>query len=147
MNGLRALSILLALAGAWPDAEAQQPPQTAATSPGKTMSSIKADRLPPPDVPPVVIGTTRYEVIHYGKRQGLSQNGGYIAARDVASGRELWTLKVYDVPFDPKMEADVQDIFIESMGKAFFSNKLKIVDEQGRHYVVDVKTREVTASK
>ena len=108
---------------------------------------MKADRLPPPTVPPLTIGGVRYEAIHWGRERGLDQDGGYIAAIDAASGQELWTLKVYSIAIDPAMERDGQDVFIKTLGKTFFGGKLKITDERGRHYLVDPATRSVTAER
>lgn len=104
---------------------------------------MQADRIPPANVSPIIIEGIRYEVIHWGKDWGLWQNGGYISAIEMASGKELWVLKIYDVTYDPGMEKDVQDIFIKSMSKPFFSKKLKIVDEKGRKFIVDITNRSV----
>ncbi|AEF99301.1 hypothetical protein [Methylomonas methanica] len=104
---------------------------------------LKAKRLGPSKVDPVVIGKVRYEVIHWGKERGLKQNGGYIAAFDASSGKELWILKVYDVAYNPNLEGDVQDVFIVSMSKGFFSGKLHIEDEKGRNFIIDPDTRGV----
>lgn len=104
---------------------------------------LKAKRLGPPDIDPVVIGKVRYEVIHWGKERGLKQNGGYIAAFDTSNGKELWILKVYDITYNPNLEGDVQDVFIVSMSKGFFSGKLHIKDEKGRRFVIDPDTRSV----
>lgn len=109
------------------------------------MSEPKAKRVPPAKVAPVTIGNLRFEAIHWGKARGLGQNGGYIAAIDPASGKEAWTLKVYDVAYEPELEGDVQDIFIASMSKTLFGGKLNITDERGRAYVVDPATRTVRA--
>lgn len=105
--------------------------------------TLMAKRLGPKDVPPVTIKNTRFDVIHWGKDRGFGQNGGYIAAFDNASNEELWTLKIYDITYDSELESDVQDVFIVSMSKSFFGNKLKITDEKGRRYVVDTETRTV----
>ena len=102
-------------------------------------------RVGPPDVGPVTIGKLRFEAIHWGRERGFGQNGGYIAAYDAAGGAELWTLKVYDVTYDPDMEEDVQDIFIETMTKSASGDGLEITDERGRGYVVDPRTRSVRA--
>jgi len=106
------------------------------------MEMPAAKRVGPEEVPPVTIGKTRYEVVHWGRDRGLGQNGGYIAAVDSESGRELWTLKVYDVTYDPEMEEDVQDVFIESLARRG-EDKLAIVDERGRKYIVDPQRRQV----
>ena len=109
------------------------------------MSEPKAKRAGPAKVAPVTIGGLRFEAIHWGKARGLGQNGGYIAAIDPASGKEAWTLKVYDIAYDPDLEGDVQDVFIKSMAKTLFGQKLNITDERGRGYVVDPSTRTVKA--
>ena len=100
-------------------------------------------RTAPPKVSPVLIGGVRYEALHWGRSRELGQNGGYIAAFDPGTNRELWTLKVYDVAYDDKMEEDVQDVFIKKM-KAEGEN-LAITDEDGHHYLVDPRTRTVTS--
>lgn len=104
-----------------------------------------ADRLPPPDVAPVTVDGVRYEVIHWGKERGLEQNGGYIAAVEPESGKELWTLKIYNVEYDPEgFGYDMQDVFIRRMRKSWFAKRLEIEDENGRRYKVDLATRQVS---
>ena len=103
----------------------------------------RAKRVAPPDVPAVMVGGVRIEALHWGRSRDLKQNGGYIAAVDPKSGRELWTLKVYDVAYDGKMEEDVQDVFIRKMTK-MSPSRLLIVDEKGRRYSVEVNARTVT---
>lgn len=98
-------------------------------------------RVAPPKVNAVTVGKLRFDAIHWGRSRGFGQNGGYIAALDADSGRELWTLKVYDVTYDSGMEQDVQDVFIEEM-KAD-GDKLVITDENDRRYVVDPASRTV----
>lgn len=104
---------------------------------------LAAKRVAPPKVDSVVIGKLRFEVIHWGKERGLEQNGGYIAAFDTDSGKELWVLKIYNIPYDQTLESDVQDVFIKEMSKAFFSDTLTITDEKDRHYNVNPDTRTV----
>jgi hypothetical protein len=98
-------------------------------------------RVGPDDVAPVEVGSQRYEVIHWGRERGLGQNGGYLAAVDVDSGKELWTLKVYDVAYDPDMEEDVQDVFIKAMSVNGSGTELTVTDERGRRFVVNLKSR------
>ena len=117
--------------------------QVFAANQAQAQAQPRAKRVAPPDVPPVVFRGVRIEAIHWGRERNFKQNGGYIAAFDPASGRELWTIKVYDVVYDPKMEEDVQDVFIRKMTKISPSGLL-IVDEKGRSYRVDVKARTVT---
>ncbi|MCK9608366.1 MAG: hypothetical protein M0R33_18125 [Methylomonas sp.] len=107
--------------------------------------TLMAKRLGPKDVPAVTIKNLRFEAIHWGKDRGFAQNGGYIAAFDKTSGEELWTLKIYDIVYDPELESDVQDLFIKSMKKSWFGNVLKIIDERGRQYSVNTDDRTVVA--
>jgi len=100
-------------------------------------------RTAPPAVSPVVLGAIRIEAVPWGRSRDLGQNGGYIAALDRRTGRELWILKVYGVTYDAKMEEDVQDVFIKKMTKVS-PTRLSILDENGGRYLVDVKTRSVT---
>ena len=100
-------------------------------------------RTAPPKVKPVMVGGARIEALHWGRSRGLGQNGGYIVAVDPASGRELWTLKVYDIAYDPKMEEDVQDLFIAKL--AVDGDKLSVRDEEGRRFLVDLERKTVKA--
>jgi hypothetical protein len=111
---------------------------------GEGLGMPMGKRLGPDDVPPVIIGDTRFEVVHWGRERGLEQNGGYIAAYDVQSGSELWMLKVYHVEYDEKMESDVQDVFIESMVEDAASGNLNIADERGKEYVVNIAKQTIT---
>lgn len=100
-----------------------------------------ADRPPPPKVEPVVKDGVRYQ----RKIGGSSdpQVGGLLAAYDVKSGAELWTLVVYDNKRRPDLEGDVQDVFFASM-KFDKDGRLIIVDENGRRFAVDVEARTST---
>jgi hypothetical protein len=101
----------------------------------------RAKRVPPPNVAPITIDDVEFAAIPFGKARGLGQNGGYVAARDPATGKEIWMLKVYDVVYDPKLEGDVQDVFIRSLQKSASGHELVVTDERGRRYIVDPKTR------
>lgn len=100
-------------------------------------------RAGPPKVASVVVDDVEFAAIPWGKARGLGQNGGYLAARDPATGKEIWTLKVYDVVYDPKLEGDVQDVFITALQKSASGHELVVTDERGRRYLVDPKTRGV----
>lgn len=102
---------------------------------------VRGKRAGPAEVAPVVIGHVSYGVLHFGKAEGLDQNGGYIEAKDKTSGARLWTLKVYDNHVDPALEGDVQDVFITSLKR--HGHALDVVDEKGRRYRVDVRKRSV----
>lgn len=121
---------------------ASSAPPTQFAKPEKPMKlgMPQPKRVGPPQVSPVVISNIRYEVIHWGRERGLGQNGGYVAAIDTASGKELWTSKIYAVEYKPKLETDVQDVFIKTMVVAPDGQSLLISDENNRHFVLDVAT-------
>lgn len=93
---------------------------------------------------PVVIGAVRYEALAMGKERDLGQNGGFIAAIDVATGKELWVLRVYEIQYDPSMEQDKQDVFIVGLSVAPDGHSLLVQSERGDRYLVDTATRKVT---
>lgn len=99
-------------------------------------------RAGPDRVEPVSLHGLRITVPHYGKRLGLAQNGGYIAAEDAQTGTHLWYLKVYTVEYNPNKEDDVQDLFICEMG--IRDGVVRVKEEQGRVYAIDVIQKTVT---
>lgn len=104
--------------------------------------SVEKERAEVPEPSPVTMDGTRYEAVPWGRARGLKQNGGYIAAVSEATGRELWLLKVYDVEYDDEMEDDKQDVFISEMAPDRFG-LLRVTDERGRVYRIDVRNRAV----
>ncbi len=104
------------------------------------MIESSGDRLPPPEVPPVVRDGVRYSQAGDGHDVGMRQVGGVLVASAADSGKQLWTLAVYGNPIDPKQEADAQWLFFTSM--AFDSKgRLRIENEAGKAFLVDVKAR------
>ncbi|MCY4756715.1 hypothetical protein [Pelomonas aquatica] len=103
-------------------------------------------RIPAPAVPPVSTGGVRYERVKNGLTAGFDQMGGYLAAYDEASGRQLWTLKVYDNQRVSGKEGDVQDVFFKSMALQA-DGTLLIENERRARFVVDLKARTSTAAQ
>ncbi|MDI1261227.1 hypothetical protein [Aquabacterium sp.] len=117
-------------------------PTTQAAAPQeKTMESPKR-RVP--NVAPVVAGNTRYEVVRGARSRGFAQNGGVIAAIDVASGKELWTLMLYETAYDAQEEKDVQDRFITEMSLSTDRQSLLVKSENKKTYLVKLADRAVT---
>ncbi|HET7332961.1 hypothetical protein [Dyella sp.] len=104
-----------------------------------------SSRIPAPTVGAVTIGKVRYEQVRNGLLAGFDQMGGYLAAYDVESGKQLWTLKVYDNRRLSDKEGDVQDVFFKSM-KAQPDGSLLIENEQGKRFVVDPSARTSSAA-
>ncbi len=111
--------------------------------PQQKVHRLARKRIAPPQVAPVLLGGLRIEVVHWGKERGLEQNGGYLEAFDRATGAARWLLRVYAIDYDPALEGDVQDLFIEQL-KTGPGGTLIVIDEQGRRFVVDPATRNAT---
>ncbi|QMW21786.1 hypothetical protein [Sandaracinobacteroides saxicola] len=100
------------------------------------------DRLGPPDVKPVERDGVRYAQASDGRDHGAANADGVLVATDAKSGKKLWTLAVYSNPIDPKLELDMQWRFFTSM--AFDTDgRLRITNEDGKTFLVDVTTKTV----
>jgi outer membrane protein assembly factor BamB len=107
-------------------------------------SPAYAKRGAPPDVPPIAVNGIEYSAPHWGRTSGKQQNGGYIEARDLKTGKLLWELRIYEIKYDPELETDVQDVFITSMQLA--DGKVYVANEAGDKFVVDLSQRKVIKS-
>src|SRR5438270_558113 len=101
-------------------------------------------RSGPDPVDPVRSGGIRYEAVPWGKARGLDQNGGYVAAIDEASGRQLWIRRIYRIRYDRGREGDKQDVFITGLTLLPAARALAIENERGERYRLDLGTRKVT---
>lgn len=96
-----------------------------------------------PRVDPVVGNGIRYEVVRGARSRGFKQSGGVVAAIDVASGKELWTLLVYKTVYDEKEEADVQDVFITNLKLSSDGQSLQVTNEERKHFVVKLSDQTI----
>jgi len=100
---------------------------------------ISAKRAEPVSVAPVVQGNTRYVApLNDGRR-------GYIEAWDINSNKKLWSVTVFRTRINPKMEADVQSIYIRTI--SLQDSALLITDELDRTYRLDLRTRRVSKAQ
>lgn len=97
-----------------------------------------------PTVEPVLAGGIRYEVVRGARALGFAQNGGVIAAIDAASGKQLWTLAIYDTVYDAAEEADAQDRFITRMTLSPDGTHLLVDSENQRSYAVNLSDRRIS---
>ena len=102
-----------------------------------------ARRRPPREVPPVVRGGIKYTVPHFGSLHGKQEDGGYVQAWDVKSGKLLWDRMVYRVAYEPNLEKDVQDVFIVNIRVT--GKKLFVKNESNERFEMDLDGGEVRA--
>ena len=105
---------------------------------------MKQSKRRAPKAPPVTHAGVRYEAVAGAKGRGFDQNGGVIAAVDEATDRELWTLVVYRVTYDPQgKEPDTQDVFITGLEIDPKGQTLTVTNEKGRRFAVRLADRTV----
>jgi hypothetical protein len=95
-----------------------------------------AKRIAPASVEPVVYEGIRYVAPNDDGRRG------YIEAWDVKTNKKLWELTVYTNRIDPKLEADVQWVFINKL--TIRDEMLMVTSERGATYQVDLRTKAIT---
>lgn len=105
--------------------------------------AIEKERAEVPQAEPVVAAGVRYEAPPWTRALGLPQNGGYVFAFDVASGAELWRVKLYGLQGPADLEQDKREVFIVEMRVDAHARRLVALDERGRNWVLDLKTRRV----
>ena len=66
----------------------------------------------------------------------------FLSSKQVSSGKIIWERELYQKPFDPAMETDVQEILPKSLSLKK-SGELIASDEAGSIYIVEAKTGEL----
>jgi len=94
---------------------------------------VFAMRLPPKPVDKIV-----HEGIEYRAPHELM---GCIEAWHLKTGVRIWWKQIYAVRYNPKLETDVQDVYITNM--KLKGNNLIIKDESGRKYSLNLSSLEV----
>lgn len=100
-------------------------------------------RREPVDVEPVRHGGLRYEAPLLGGSFGFGQDGGFVTARDDATGDLVWTQRVYVVVDDDDIEGDKQDVFIKALALSDDRRGLLVVDERGERYLLGLVDRAI----
>jgi hypothetical protein len=103
-----------------------------------TPASVLAKRATPKPVQPLVRGGVSYRAGHLKDATG---NSGTVEAVEVASGRQLWSVTVYQIPLRPGLETDVQDVFITRL--ELDGSCLRVTDERQVQYCIDLLTQRV----
>jgi hypothetical protein len=98
-----------------------------------------AKRSAPAKVEPVIHGGVRYVAPNDDGRRA------YIEAWDVRTNKKVWELTVFTNPIDPKLEEDVQWVFIDKLRVQ--DGTLMVTSERGKTYQIDLKTKAITQSE
>jgi hypothetical protein len=93
--------------------------------------------VPPPHVFPVQFNGIRYSADGNGRDQ-------YVVATLIATGKELWRVKVFHTRIKPWIEEDTQWVFINNL--RLMGDLLFVRDGKGRCHTVNVKTHGIRES-
>lgn len=97
-----------------------------------------AKRAAPPKVEPLIHAGVRYVAPNDDGRRA------YVEAWDVQTNKKLWDLTVFTTRIDPKLEEDVQWVFIKKLRVR--DDTLIATSERGQTYQVDLRTRTIAQS-
>lgn len=118
----------------------------AATEGGSNMNpsgEVEKERGEGPSTVFLELNGVRYEAIHWGKAQGLEQNGGYLAAIDEKTGKRKWLVRVYKIQYKPDMEEDKQDVFISKISQGLRARTLLIENDRNEYFILDLRNHSV----
>src|SRR4029450_4318058 len=95
-----------------------------------------AKRAAPPKVEPLIHAGVRY--------MAPNDDGRRAYVEDVQTNKKLWDLTVFTTRIDPKLEEDVQWVFIKKLSVR--DDTLIATSERGKTYQVDLRTRTIAQS-
>src|SRR5215471_5976296 len=75
---------------------------------------VYAKRVPPPEVKPIEKDGIQYTA-HFEPLNDDHQARAFVQASDLKTNKGLWQTTVYKITYNPKLERDVQDVYISSM--------------------------------
>lgn len=102
--------------------------------------SSSASRVGLPAVTPITFEGKRYQQIMNGEREGLGQRTGLMAIIDLASGKRVGVVKVYDFPRDPGLEADAGDVFFKVFAIDTARREIVIENERRQRFAYGIDT-------
>src|SRR5947207_2267862 len=91
-----------------------------------------------PRVEPAIHDSIRYVAPNDDGRRA------YIEAWDVQTNKKLWELTVFANHIEPRLEEDVQWVFINKLNVR--DGTLLVISERGNTYLIDLKTKAITQS-
>ncbi|BDG09737.1 hypothetical protein AMPC_28500 [Anaeromyxobacter paludicola] len=102
-------------------------------------TAAHAKRAVPKKVPPVIQAGVRYVFPHFTDDDGTWIKSGLVQARDEKTNALLWSIQLYEVWLNPRMEGDVQDVAINSA--RIEGDRLIVTNERNHTYAVDLVRR------
>ncbi len=103
------------------------------------------------DLPPLELNGIRYEQIVLEQCDPMDRRSGWMRARDIATGTELWELQVYPVSRigprtedgEPMVDLYMLDCFFERFEFMPDQEHILVKNEYGDRYLVNIHTRAI----
>jgi outer membrane protein assembly factor BamB len=97
-------------------------------------TTVYAKRISPKPVTPVI-----KDGIEYSAPLDLME---YVVAKSIKTNREIWRKQIYEVKFNPRIEGDIQSIYITHL--AIEGENLLVVNEKWQRFKLDLKTHKIS---
>ncbi len=107
-------------------------------------SILTASEKSPPVGSTIERDGVRYEQDIERQRRDDALRGGWLVARDAATGQELWEARIYDNPSDPTSPVSSPAIWFKRMAFVDGTDIVAIETDVGGLYEVDLRTHAVT---
>ena len=139
ISPLRTSWLLLTCAVA---AACAQAPTSRETEPPMS-SPLSGSQSSPPVVPALERDGVRYEQDADRQRRDDAMRGGWLVAREAASGHTLWEAEIYDNPIDRASPVGSPAIWFTRMAFVDGAEAVTIENTVGSRYEVDLRTHAV----
>ncbi len=92
---------------------------------------------------PILFEGKRYKEILNGQLLDLPQRTGLMMIIDEATNARLGVIKIYEVPLDSNLEADVQDVFFTAFELDSGKREIRITNERKQRFVFRIDDKSV----
>lgn len=92
---------------------------------------------------PIAVEGKRYKGILNGELLDLPQRTGLLMIIDEATNTHLDVVKIYESPRDPKLEADVQDVFFTGFELDAARREIRIANERKQRFIFRIDDKSV----
>ncbi|HEY8977845.1 MAG TPA: hypothetical protein VIN75_26760, partial [Burkholderiaceae bacterium] len=98
-------------------------------------------RAPPPRFEPCAFDGVRYDAAYASSDAAPRTRSGGVVAIDEATGRALWTVVLWTTPVEDAQGLFHPPRFLRRVSRGDEAGELRVEDEHGVLYVVDLATR------
>jgi len=100
-------------------------------------------RGPPPRFEPCAFDGVRYDAVYAASDEAPRSRSGGVVASEASTGRVLWTVLLWTIPVEGDTGLPHPPRFLRRVTRGDHPGELRVEDEFGVLYVVDLATRAV----